>query len=711
MAHQGVFPQQLIDLYIKRQKSSKPDSVSLPDRIIYLVPPELANNFKDPSGAIRHVVGANQTSTLAQKVLTSILYMDVGRWGGSAAGREGTREHWGRRRDFGLVCGRAAVLCSYVRDGAGTDPDLGGADAAVQSSPDFQKVVPLLKALSARASLGRVAVTKALVGRVQPGQSPSTDRIHVFLGDLHAPIMTDPTATYSGVKPEPAVYEWHDTTSLPPGGMVPVPPKVRVKVKDASKHPWRGRYNPGLIVNTLLPTVATLLGGITDEASSTSDKVISGAALAGQIRPIIAILLSMETEVMLDGWPDPEAAEAPDVEDWFERFHGKSGRGAEIFEHAGADLKDWLELLISYQSGTPATPIRLVQLGDLFDLWIGLKCAFSRTGGATVFPDAAAARAFAEYWRDQSYLVTDQHEAIHLLWKFDDYLPAGKKCNPVYCYGNHDNYLGTLLGSPERFTEEKGLVAQHGHQEDSFNSNANAHIGYLLTQAAFAVPALRVIEDPLAALIATLPLVGGNGSRLDLVEMALEECVWKDTNDPRLTFVMGHTHEAMLKEVLLLEYLPAEPKPSPPPSDYGPPTPLPAGQKARATVTFRQLHINDDGHILNVKWTFVAFLCRETISQTGTWHERLVLFEDRVVKTNETIPLTGTVEIDIGRDDWMLIETRVIDDDDNPVLSETVSVSPMNWGGTRTMKHKGPNGEYLATFDLRWTPVSDAKAP
>jgi hypothetical protein len=124
----------------------------------------------------------------------------------------------------------------------------------------------------------------------------------------------------------------------------------------------------------------------------------------------------------------------------------------------------------------------------------------------------------------------------------------------VFLYGNHDTYMGSLPPKHERlnerFEDDPGLVAQHGHQEDSFNRESNAAFGYLLTQAAFSDDYVRTIEDPMSALGPTL--YGGNCTRLDLAEMALRTCILDRVNSgkkPAMTFVMGHTHEPVLQVI------------------------------------------------------------------------------------------------------------------------------------------------------------------
>jgi len=58
-------------------------------------------------------VGPNGAA-LCGKEVGRLLYMDVGRWGGSGTVGGDTDQHWRHQRDFGLVCGRVAALCSYL---------------------------------------------------------------------------------------------------------------------------------------------------------------------------------------------------------------------------------------------------------------------------------------------------------------------------------------------------------------------------------------------------------------------------------------------------------------------------------------------------------------------------------------------------------------------------------------------------------------------
>jgi hypothetical protein len=196
-------------------------------------------------------------------------------------------------------------------------------------------------------------------------------------------------------------------------------------------------------------------------------------------------------------------------------------------------------------------PVRLAQLGDLFDFWIGLKCPFDLRKGARSFPRKDRAAAFVDYWLRQSL----ENPAIGYLWHFDEKPPhATGDLKTVFVHGNHDTYTGCLLPAgertKERFDEDPGLVAQHGHQEDGFNRESKAAGGYLLTQAAFADDYVRTIEDPMSSLSPTF--FGGSWTRLDLAEMAIESCLFEGKQPKKkraMMFVMGHTHEPVLQVI------------------------------------------------------------------------------------------------------------------------------------------------------------------
>ena len=589
----------------------------LPDSLVYQVPLEVGKTLRSPpkdstdscgtlttnqnetQAASQCTVDPHGDSTLCQKEVASLIYMDVGRWSGSAPTEDDTQSHWGKHRDFGIVYGRLAALCNYTKDPPRDGIDGPVIDDAVPksilSSPEFEKIRPLLKVLSSNPALGRVQVTKAVLGRNLNNETPKKDRIYVFLGDLHAPVITDPDRTYLDPPPQNPLLETGMAVQSIPGAHANAAiASGALKRTPKPPHGWWGRYDRGAFVRNLLPGAARTVGETAKEAIKADKLTLSIRATTAMASPIAAaevirvglhvsaVLVEMAEQTRLREWPDPDGGDADSVKEWFERYHGikEKQKGADIFEDAGDDLLLWLGLLKEYQKREGGKlPVRLAQLGDLFDFWIGLKCPFDLVKGARSFPREARAAEFVKYWMEQSL----ENPAIKYLWHFDKESPEAKgDLKTVFLYGNHDSYMGSLLPVTERlkarFEDDPGLVAQHGHQEDEFNSEENAGGGYLLTQAAFADDYVRGIEDPVSSLGPTL--FGGSWTRLDLAEMALRTCIFdrvKRNKAPAMTFVMGHTHEPVLqvihvtsdpedKEKATSTSAGMSPSPSPPPS-------------------------------------------------------------------------------------------------------------------------------------------------
>jgi predicted phosphodiesterase len=323
-----------------------------------------------------------------------------------------------------------------------------------------------------------------------------------------------------------------------------------------------------------------------------------------------------------------------------------------------------------------------------------------------------------------------------MLRDFDKWLSPAQKVHPVFLYGNHDNYRGTLFGLPAQF-KDTGLVAQHGHQADDFNADSNAKIGYLLTQAAFAVLAVRLLEDPMSALVAGIK--GGIGPRLTFTEMALEEAVFKPIlagKKPAMTFVMGHTHEPVLQEIRVLEYIPANPPDSPPPPAAPPPS---AAQhdKVQVSVRFLQvdtLHVGSE--IWSKNWHMSATVRQINGASAGAVQRDLALFGARGLHKDETIPLPGgqTVELEVGTDCDLQISCCGTVENVDPgnfqrwshdsnllcfgqksdahggqlptdcayTCIAAVNVRALTWGGTKTIEGVSKALGLKVTFELLW---------
>jgi hypothetical protein len=234
-------------------------------------PPQLNYEVTDKAGPPMPAAGAwsapGGPSTLSPAE-RSFLYLDVGRWGGS--------QFYESARDFGLVCGRTAVLASFRTDKGSAAPL-----PNTYGRPEVDHLNALLKHLGSGA-LGPVKVRRHDTARtLLPDNADVTpDRIFVILGDMHLPVIT--------------------------------------RLEDSFGPRW-GRQ-PGNV-------------------ASSGDMVKNDAI------------------------------------DWYAKFSGADAsgvhnrRGADIFEQAGPDLTELVRLL----NGFTAFPLHLMQLGDMFDLWIGLE--------------------------------------------------------------------------------------------------------------------------------------------------------------------------------------------------------------------------------------------------------------------------------------------------------------------------------------------------
>lgn len=274
-------------------------------------------------------------------------------------------------------------------------------------------------------------------------------------------------------------------------------------------------------------------------------------------------------------WEQTTTREA--VDNWLRIYHVEGQRSADIFQDAGKDLRAFVDALEDFHQNT--WPLELVQLGDLFDLWLGFQRAFGEKLGKTPAMDNLLERTlnFARFWVERTLFETDQGpHLVHLLTlgeRAGKNRQTGAPLRTTFIHGNHDNYLKHGSGKPIKVPsgrehagmqinafhlpsslppERPGLWAEHGHQPDSFNRDENPSSGHQLTQAAFFQPDVRNFEGP--AGWATSMGDGKGIQRVKSIHHALDQCLLKhiDTGQPcRGVYVMGHTHEAMLKRVEL----------------------------------------------------------------------------------------------------------------------------------------------------------------
>ena len=467
------------------------------------------------------------------------VYMDVGCWAGS-----GGKEGWARHREFGLVFGHLILLCAFA---GATGPDHYAhyanpsawssepgqlsptqlIDATLTRHPDWPKVQELLSRLSKTFGdesklyiLGATALSSIYVP--VPARGKATP-ITIFLGDMHAPVATDPTNAH-----------------IVEGGNEML--RGRLEVSDGDLH-W----------------LRSLLGD-------------PWPVFAGKVGRRI---LDNQKDLQWEATTTREA-----MDNWLRLYHAEGQRAADIFQDAGKDLRAFVDALKDFHQST--WPLELVQLGDLFDLWLGFQRAFGGKLGNTPALDNLHGRAldFAHYWVERSLFETDQGpHLVHLLTlgeRAGKNRQTGTPLRTTFIHGNHDNYLKHGGGKPievpsghehagmkinafhlPSFEERSGLWAEHGHQPDNFNRDENPSSGHQLTQAAFFQPGVRNLEGPGGW---TTSMGDGKGiQRVKSLDHALNRCLLNhiETRQPcRGVYVMGHTHEAMLK---LIELWPCPP--------------------------------------------------------------------------------------------------------------------------------------------------------
>lgn len=439
-----------------------------------------------------------------------IVCMDVGCWAGN--GRKSDENHE-RHREFGVVVGNVAVLCSFQGTGAGPAFFAEGKDKALIAGggePLYAaRVKPFLDHLS-RSSLGAVQVDGAQVAAGFPDGDPI---IHLFIGDLHLPVLTEKARTTLDT---PHLSEW-----VPRAGRLDLSERVRKKAKDAlqaaSAAPATWWTGPGGVAATTVT-----VGGL--EAWAVKD-------LFEEER--IASWTAAET----DGLMSRKEAEA-----WADYYVGKGGKkGAEIFQGAGADLVAFLGQLEKWRGAT----VHLVQTGDMMDFWIGMKRGFAAMAGGVV--PSPEGRAFADFWYGET---AHNGRSGPVVQAFERLRTTHGPVKVTLLYGNHDNYLARMKALPS-FYSHGTVFAEHGHQSDSFNADEDAWKGWALTQLAFIESKVRDYEDPASARMTTAtrfwPWATDPGARLQRMARAADVCMKARVG----IYVLGHTHQKLLRKVVV----------------------------------------------------------------------------------------------------------------------------------------------------------------
>jgi hypothetical protein len=430
-------------------------------------PPEINYDVFDRAGPPAPpgsaVTSDGGTATVSPQERTFI-YLDVGRWGGS--------NFYPPARDFGLVCGRTAVLCAFRTDKGAVKP----VDNP-ESRPEIDHINALIAHLNTgTGKLGQVHVRRFATAHTMLPNDVNPAKIYVIVGDMHLPIVTDVKDTYGprmGRQPGADDRDTPEQTIVSPDGM-----------------------------------------GATIPAHTGTGSMVEKDAL-----------------------------------DWYSAYTGANAsgahekKGADIFEQAGDDLTEFVNLLTAFH----AHPLHLMQLGDMIDLWMGLERFFVENSNDLVIfdtnkkdPDPTT---WVNYWTDRALNGTSQSPHVQRFLSFNN----GDK---TWLYGNHDDYFAVkpnpnslLLASGNLNREscfdelEARLYAAHGHEWDSSNKNGVTR-GQSITQLAFSYPSIRKVEP---------------GGRRDCIVGACELFLKRESN-PFCIFAMGHTHVGVLTKISIVNH-------------------------------------------------------------------------------------------------------------------------------------------------------------
>lgn len=219
---------------------------------------------------------------------------------------------------------------------------------------------------------------------------------------------------------------------------------------------------------------------------------------------------------------------------WFDRylagdiFGQQSGQGARLLSRFLANLG----------RASIRNRIHLVQLGDMYDLWIGLDQFFAGSHRQEVIlrdGDGLTARDFITFW------VNKTNTLFPTLMHDINSVSVGHKS---FLWGNHDNYLGafTPSGLPQRIKNIRGngVFIEHGHRADSSNRDGadGRFSGHSITNGVFVVPRLRDL-DP--------------NRRMVFVNAAASSFC---SNRNFCVYAMGHTHLPFLSTIKVEIYDP-----------------------------------------------------------------------------------------------------------------------------------------------------------
>ncbi|MGL4421794.1 MAG: hypothetical protein ACRCZF_14090, partial [Gemmataceae bacterium] len=190
------------------------------------------------------------------------------------------------------------------------------------------------------------------------------------------------------------------------------------------------------------------------------------------------------------------------IDSWYAKYFA-----GDIFGNADHDLSKFV-IGLARTKLPEGMKLVCVQVGDMYDLWIGLERFFERESLQIVrlqkrdqHPQLPCA--FINHWVDET------NQIFSTMMKSFSYLKHTR-----WLWGNHDNYLAntaiitgddgkdepaacwlnTVGGDRERCVREGGIYIEHGHRSDWFNCDG-AISGAMITNEVFDSPWLRSLDS------------------------------------------------------------------------------------------------------------------------------------------------------------------------------------------------------------------------
>lgn len=242
---------------------------------------------------------------------------------------------------------------------------------------------------------------------------------------------------------------------------------------------------------------------------------------------------------------------------WWERYIDGDIFTAGTTNAAADDLKNFLTLAHEWQEGADGVPIDFVQLGDMYELWVGLKRFFESRQSFIVDPcqscpwvrdrcDSAGSRCQSSFSsqdivRNWVRLVGETTQISHngatvsLAEWLDRTIAFSHK---QWIYGNHENYLRVMSPQLPMTTRVMNdyrdrIFFEHGHQGDEYNRDGEAR-GHDITQGAAFLWSLRAYEEFYSHI--------SSERRHGFIKTAVKKLLDGNLREMGV-YVMAHTHQ------------------------------------------------------------------------------------------------------------------------------------------------------------------------